>query len=110
MIRAPAPSGSNLALFQNGKSETSAAHTGGRLAPRLPVLFGHFEAGEVEARRDRAADEGEGAERFRRLPVPRGHDELRPLAPGEIGAEKARRGELAVGARADKPDADAVRA
>ena len=53
---------------------------GRRLGAGRPVRRRHLEAANSKSRRDRAADQRPVAEAFRRLPVARRHDALRPLA------------------------------
>src|SRR4029450_5419936 len=50
------------------------------LASRLPAFRGHFEAGELEARRDRAADKAPGTETPRALPSKSANGGVRALA------------------------------
>ena len=54
---------------------------------RLPARLGHLERGELEARRDGAADQRPFAQAARRLPPAGRHDDLRPLARRELSAE-----------------------
>ena len=62
----------------------------------LPAFRRHLEAGKLEARSHRAADQRPCTQAFRRLPCSGGHHTLRPLTGTEIRAKRQRADALAI--------------